>query len=221
MSFWDQMVAEFESLGQLAAEWIPRIIVALVVLVIGRWIISWIKKLIVKFLDLSFMQGVFDRAGITGALKTSDQTASGIVGTIAYAYLLVVLWLIVFQVLQIGTLETLLERFLVWIPTVLLSGVVIVVAAAVGAWVAGIIKPLAEPKGVGWIALLAHVSVIVFGVLFALDLLAVSFALNLAMILLSAAGVAFAIAFGVGGIPAGKLWWAKYGSPKGSGYDAN
>ncbi len=36
MSFWDQLVAEIETLGQVIAEWLPRILIALLVLIIGR-----------------------------------------------------------------------------------------------------------------------------------------------------------------------------------------
>ena len=218
MSFWDQMVAEFETLGQLAAEWLPRIVVALIVLVIGRWILSWIRKLTEKLLKLGFVQGIFDRAGITGALSASDQTAAGVTASVIYAYLVVVLWLIVFRILQINTLEDLLERFLAWIPTVLLAALVVVIAAAIGSWVAGLVRPFADSKGVGWLTLLVHVAVIVFGVLFALDLLEVTFAEDITKILVAAVGIAFAVAFGVGGIDTAKTWWAKYLSPKDSGY---
>jgi len=221
MSFWDQMVAEFESLGQLVAEWLPRVIVALIVLMIGRLILSWIRKLIEKLLTLGFVQGIFDRAGITGALAASDQTAAGVTASVVYAYLVVVLWLIVFRILQINTLEVLLERFLTWIPTVLLAVLVVVIAAAIGSWVAGLVRPFADSKGVGWLTALVHVAVIVFGALFALDLLEVTFAEDITKILTAAAGIAFAIAFGIGGIDTAKKWWAKYLSPKDTGYGEN
>lgn len=214
MSFWDQMVAEFETLGQMAAEWLPRIIVALVVLVIGRWILGLIRKLIEKVLNIGFIQGTFDRAGITGALQSSDQTAAGITASIVYAYLVVGLWLIVFRILQIGALESLLERFLAWIPVVLLAVLVVVIAAAIANWVAGLVKPFADSKGVGWLAILVHVAVILFGILFAMDLLEITFAEDITKILVSLAGLAFAIAFGVGGIDTAKKWWEKYLSPE-------
>lgn len=218
MSFWDQLLAEFESLGQVIAEWLPRIIVALLVLIIGRWIVKWIRKLIEKFLNLGFVQGIFDRAGITSALASSDQTAAGITATIVYAYLVVVLWLIVFRVLQIHTLEDLLERFLAWLPTVLLAVLVVVIAAAIASWVAGLVKPFADSKNVGWLTWVVHVGVILFGVLFAFDLLGITFAEDITKIAAAAAGVAFAIAFGVGGIDTAKRWWAKYLSPKETRY---
>ncbi len=93
----------FESLGQVIAEWLPRILVALLILIIGRWLLKWIRTLIERLLNLKFVEGIFDRAGITNALASSDQTAAGITATIVYAYLVVVRWLIVFRVLQVRT----------------------------------------------------------------------------------------------------------------------
>ena len=69
----------------------------------------------------------------------------------------------------------------------------------------------------GWLTLLVHVAVILFGVLFALDLLEVTLAEDITKILIAAGGIAFAVAFGVGGIDTAKQWWAKYLSPKDSG----
>ena len=218
MSFWDQLVAEFDSLGQLTAEWLPRIIVALLILIIGRWVLKWVRTLVEKFLKLGFMQAIFDRAGITSALAESDQTAAGITATIVYAYLVVVLWLMVVRVLQIQTLEDLLERFLAWIPVVLLAALIVVIAAAVASWVAGLVRPFAASKGVPWLTWVVQILIILFGVLFALDLLEISFAADITKILTAAIGIAFAIAFGVGGIDTAKKWWAKYLAPK-SGSD--
>jgi len=217
MSFWDQLVAEFETLGATLAEWLPRLVVALLILVIGGWIIKWVRKLTVKLLSVGFIDGIFEKAGINKALEPSDQHAAGITGTVVYAYLYVVLWLTVFRVLQIGSIVDLLERFLAWIPIVLLAVIIVVVAAAIASWTAALVSPFAESKGVGWLGLVVRVGVILFGVLFALDLLDITFAADLTKIATLALGAAFAIAFGVGGIDAGKLWWKKYGSPKDGG----
>ena len=217
MSFWDQLVQEFESLGTSLAEWLPRLIVALLILVVGGWIIKWVRKLTVKLLNVSWIDGIFDRAGINTALEPSDQNAAGITATVLYAYLYVVLWLLVFRVLQMHSLESLLERFLAWIPIVLVAVVIVVVAAAIASWTAALVAPFAQEKGVGWLTLVVHVGIIIFGVLFALDLLNITFAADITKIATFALGATFAIAFGVGGIDAGKAWWAKYGSPKDKG----
>lgn len=214
MSFWDQLVAEFETLGQVVAEWLPRIIIALLILIIGRWILNWVRKLVEKFLNWSFMQSIFDKAGITNALAGTDQTAAGITATIIYAYLVVVLWLMVFRILQIQTLEALLVRFLAWIPIVLVAALIVVIAAAVASWVADLVRPFAASKDVPWLTWVVQILIVLFGVLFAMDLLDITFAADITKILTAAAGIAFAVAFGVGGIDTAKKWWAKYLAPR-------
>lgn len=46
------------------------------------------------------------------------------------------------------------------------------------------------------------------------DLLEITFAEDITKIVTATVGIAFAIAFGVGGIETAKKWWAKYLSPK-------
>ncbi len=217
MTFWDNFLEELRSLGETLLEWAILIIVALVILVVGRWILKWVRKLIEKVLDLPWLDTLWDKSGVTKALEPSDQTPPKIIGTIAYAYLMVVLWLIVVRVLNLDSIEVLLVRLLAWIPIVIIAGIVVLIAAAVANWVADLVRPFANEKGVPWLTWLVKIAIIVFGLLFAMDLLNVTFAEDLTKILTIAVGAAFAIAFGVGGIDAAKLWWAKYGTPKSVG----
>jgi hypothetical protein len=213
MSFWDRLVEELKTLGETLAEWIVLIAVALLVLLIGRWILRWVRTLIEKFLGANWMKGVWDRSGVTRALEPSGQSAASITATIAYAYLMVLLWLVVVRILRLDTIEDLLVRLLAWLPLLLLAAIVVIIAAAVASWTADLIRPFARDKGVPWLTWLIHIGIVVFGLLFALDILDVTFAENIVMIVIAAAGIALAVAFGVGGIDAAKQWWARYGTP--------
>ena len=214
MSFWDNFLEEMRSLGETLLEWAILIVIALVILVVGRWILKWVRTLIEKVLDLPWLDKLWETSGVTKALEPSDQTPPKIIATIAYAYLMVVLWLIIVRVLKITTLEDLLTRVLAWIPIVILAGAVVLVAAAVANWVADLVRPFADDKGIPWLTLVVKVAIIVFGVLFAMDLLQVTFAEDLTKIVTIAIGATFAIAFGIGGIETAKLWWGKYATPK-------
>jgi hypothetical protein len=213
MSFWDNFLEEMRSLGETLLEWAILIIIALVILVIGRWILKWVRTLIEKVLDLPWLDKLWDSSGVTRALEPSDQTPPKIIATIAYAYLMVVLWLIVVRVLKLETIEVLLLRVLAWIPIVILAGVVILIAAAVANWVANLVRPFAADKGIPWLTWVVKIAIILFGVLFAMDLLQVTFAEDLTKIITFALGAAFAISFGIGGIDTAKLWWRKYATP--------
>lgn len=212
--FWDNLVDRLETFGEAVIEWAVIIVVALVVLVVGRWIIGLIRTWTERLLDARSLQPVWDRSGVSGALEGSDQSAASILATIIYAYLMIGLLLIVARILQLTTIEELLERLLAWVPLLLLAGLIVIVAAAAGNWAANLVRPFAEEQGVGWVTTVVHVGVIIFGVLFALELMRIDFAEDIVKIVVAAAAVAGAIAFGVGGIDAGKRWWAKYGIPE-------
>ena len=215
-SFWDRLVEEFQSLGETVLEWIVLIAIALVVLIIGRWILKWVRKVVERLLGASALDSVWDRSGVNRALEGSNQTAASITGTVIYAYLMVGLFLIVVRILKLDTIEDLLERLLGWLPTVFVAAAIVIIAAAVANWSADLVRPFAEGKNVGWLTWLIRVGIIIFGLLFALDLLEITFAEDVVKIIVAAIGVSLAVAFGVGGIDTAKLWWKKYASP-GSG----
>lgn len=214
MSFWDSLWDRLQTFGENVIEWAILIAIALVVLVVGRWLIGLIRTWIEKILGARALEPVWKRSGVSTALAGTDQTAASIVATIAYAYLMIALLLVVSRILQLTAIEALLLRLLAWVPLLLLAGVIVIVAAAAGNWAAGLVRPFAEEQGVPWITTLVHVGVVVFGVLFALDLLNIEFAEDIVKILVAAVAIAGAIAFGVGGIDAGKRWWSRYGHPK-------
>lgn len=213
MTFWDRFLEELRTLGELIVEWAVLIAVALLVLVIGRWLLKLLRNVIERLLGTSWLDQVWERSGIRAALEPSGQTAASITATVVYAYLMIGLLLIVSRILQLVTIEDLLERLLLWVPQLILAAVIVIVAAAAASWTADLVEPFAQHKGVGWLSTAVRVVIIVFGVLFALDIVEITFAEDVTLILLAAAAVALAIAFGVGGIDAGKQWWAKYGTP--------
>lgn len=213
MSFWDRLVEEARSLGELTLEWAILIAVALLVLIIGRWIARLLRGLVVKLMGASFLDGVWERAGVNRALANSEQTPATITGTVVYAYLMVAVLLVVVRILRIDTLETLLSDLLVWIPQLLLAAVVVLIAAAAANWTRELVKPFADARNLGWLAGFVYIAVLVLGVVFALDIVNISFAEDVVKILITAFAVALAIAFGVGGIDTAKLWWSEYGTP--------
>ena len=214
---WDNMIQGFKdafaSVGSTLGEWIPRLIVALLVLLVGRWILNTLRKWIEKLLELPAVQSVFTKAGITSGLAPSGKKASTLLATVAYAFLALMLWLIVFRVLQIEPIEDLLERLIAVIPLILVAGALVIIAAAVANFVADLVAPYAERRNVAWLTTVTRVIIILAGVLAALDLLEIRFAEDIVKIVTAAAGIAFAVAFGIGGIDTAKQWWNRYLAP--------
>lgn len=213
MTFADNFWEELRSLGESIVEWAILIILALLVLVIGRWILKWLRKVIERVLALPALNGLWDKSGVTKALEPSGQTPASIAAAIAYAYLMVLLWLVTVRIVKLDNIEDLLERLLAWIPLLLVAAAIVIIAAAVANWAADLVRPFAADKSVPWLTWLIRIAIIVFGLLFAFDVLAITFAEDIVKIIVFATAVGLAIAFGVGGIDAAKLWWAKYGTP--------
>lgn len=219
MSFWDSLVDRLQEFGETVIEWAILLGITLVVLVIGRWLIGLVRKAIEVILGATALDGIWKRSGVAKALEEGDQTPASIVATVVYAYLMVGLFMIAARILELATIEALLIRLLAWIPLLLLAATIVIIAAAAGSWTAGLVKPFADEQNVPWLTYVVHVGVILFGLLFAMDLLRVTFAEDVVKIVIASTTIALAIAFGVGGIDAAKKWWAKYGSPSDSGSD--
>jgi flagellar biosynthesis protein FliQ len=210
---WDQFLEELETIGQTIGEWLPKIIVALIVLIVGRWLLGWIRRLTVKLLETRPSQAVFESSGVNRALGASDSSPAQLTGMIVYGVLMIGLLLIVFRVLEIPDIVDLLERLLAWVPNVILAAIVVIISASVANWTANLVAPFAAARHVGWLTIVVRVSVVVFGVLIAMDIVEITFAADLVKIVVAATGVAIAIAFGVGGIDTAKEWWRRYASP--------
>ncbi len=219
MSFWDSLLDCLQEFGETVIEWAILLGITLVVLVIGRWIIGLIRKLIEGILGAKALDGLWKRSGVAKALEEGEQTPASLVATIVYAYLMVGLFVIATRILELETIEALLTRLLAWIPLLLVAATIVIIAAAAGSWSASLVKPFADEKNVSWLTYVVHVGVILFGLLFAMDILEVTFAEDVVKIVIGASTIALAIAFGVGGIDAAKKWWAKYASPSDSGSD--
>ncbi len=104
MSFWDSLVDRLQTFGETVIEWAILLGIALVVLVVGRWIIGLIRKAIQKVLGAKALDGVWKRSGVAKALEEGDQTPASIVATIVYAYLMVGLLVVVARILELVTI---------------------------------------------------------------------------------------------------------------------
>lgn len=215
MSFFDRLTEELKDLGTTFGEWVPRVIGALVILLLGWFIAKWIARIVRRLLDNDSVRRFFDRVGIGQALSNAGYSAANLVGSIVYGFLMLVVFLIAAEALQLTELSDLLRRLIAFLPQLFIAVVIVMVAAAIGRFVADLVRPWGERQRMTWVPTAIQVGLIVFGVVTALDLLGIGIVTNTVLTaVLGTAGLVVAIAFGVGGIDTAKLWWAKYGAPK-------
>lgn len=215
MSFFDRLTEELKDLGTSIGEWVPRVIGALIILLIGWFIAKWIARIVRRLLDNERVRGFFDSVGIGQALRNAGYSAASLVSSIIYGFLMLVVLLVAAEALQLTELSDLLRRLIAFLPQLFIAVVIVMVAAAIGRFVADLVRPWGERQRMTWVPTAIQVGLVVFGVVTALDLLGIGIVTNTVLTaVLSTGGLILAIAFGVGGIDTAKLWWAKYASPK-------
>lgn len=218
MSFWDRLTEGLRDIGTAIGDWTPKVLGALVILIVGWFIARILKNIVKRLLDTRPVQGILDAAGINTALQDSGYQASSLVASIVYFFLWLTVLVLAFQALEAETIVSLLQRFLAVVPLILVAFIVVVLAAAVGKFVAGLVAPWSETNGLTWLPWLTRVGFILFGLVTALEMLEIGFFVNaLTTAIFGGIGVAFAIAFGVGGIDTARRWWNKYLSPSETG----
>jgi len=215
VSFFDRLTEELKDLGTSIGEWVPRVIGALIILLIGWFIAKWIARIVRRLLDNERVRGFFDSVGIGQALRNAGYSAASLVSSIIYGFLMLVVLLVAAEALQLTELSDLLRRLIAFLPQLFIAVVIVMVAAAIGRFVADLVRPWGERQRMTWVPTAIQVGLVVFGVVTALDLLGIGIVTNTVLTaVLSTGGLILAIAFGVGGIDTAKLWWAKYASPK-------
>jgi hypothetical protein len=215
MSFWDRLTESLKDVGTAIGDYAPKILGALVILIVGWFIARILKGLTRRLLASRPVGAVLEKAGISGPLERSGYNAPSLGASIVYLFLWLFVLLLAFEALEADTIVDLLERVIAWLPLVFLAFVIVVLITAVGNLVAGMLTPWSESQGVTWLPMLTRAGFILFGLVTALDLLDIGVFVNIVTTaILGGLGVAFAIAFGIGGIDTARRWWAKYLSPR-------
>lgn len=218
-SFIDQLVDSFSELGRDIGAFIPRLVVALLLIIVGRWIARWVKKLTEQLLVKVGATKVVKAAGMETALADAGTSGPKLVSQVMFYLVVVVFLQIAAEVLGIDRITALLDTLISYLPLVIVAILLLFVAGAISNWAAGAVRPFAESRGMPWIDNVVRVAILVVGFLAAMDVLnfAPDVMSNIQNTLLQylplSVLVAFAISFGVGGIETGRKWWAKYLDP--------
>jgi small-conductance mechanosensitive channel len=214
MSFWDQFVEGLSEIGRGIADFTPRLFGALLILLVGWWVAKLVRNIIQKLLDRPTVTKVVDRSGVGPALRNAGYSGASILANVIYAILLLAVFLLAAQALRVPELVALLSGLIAYLPLVVVAIVILVIAAAVGNFLGDLVQPWATSRNAPWVALVARYSVIIFGALTSLEVLGVGrVSTRIFEFTFGAFAVAFAIAFGVGGIETARKWWGKYLTP--------
>lgn len=192
-------------LVQIAA-YLPRLGVALLIVIAGWLIAKAARFAIVKALRAINVHVLTRRAGIDGFLEQGgiESDSVDLLGWIAYWSVILMALVIAFNGLGLEYITALLTRVLSFIPRLVLAIVILTIGLYFGRFVADALTAYfrnIEVRDADLLGRLAQYGVVVFVVLIALDLLDIggSVVHHAFLIVLGGVMLAFALAFGLGG----------------------
>ena len=192
------------SLHQVGA-FLPRVALAIAILIIGWLIAKAVRFAVVRTLRALNFNVITDKAGIDAFLRQGggDIDTIAVMGALAYWLVILAAMMIAFNSLDLAYVTDLIGRIVLFVPRVMIAVVVLVFGAYFARFVSGALTVYLQNIGAGEAALLGRLcmyAIMVFVILIALDQLGLGDILRQTfLILVGAASLGLAIAFGLGG----------------------
>ncbi len=186
--------------------YLPRLAVAIVVLIVGWLIAKAIRFAAVKALRALNFHVLTERAGIDGFLQQggTERDTTALFGAVIYWVVVLIALIIAFNGLGLTQVTDLLTRVLLFLPKLLVGLLVLIFGSYFGRFVGNAVQTYLRNIGISDAELLGRVAqyaVVVFVVLIAVDHLDIGGDLvqQTFLILLGGVVLALALAFGLGG----------------------
>src|SRR5689334_21606952 len=199
-------------LAQLG-DFLPRLGLALIILVIGYFVARAVKFVIVKALRAGNFDVLSDRAGIDGFLRDGGVGAdtTEILGLLCYWIVILAALVIGFNGLGLNYITDLLVKVLLFVPKVIVAVVILAFGAYFARFIGNALCAYAKKlqlQDAELLGRLAQYAIVAFVVLIALDQMNIGGDIIKQTFLIVLAGVVFALAlaFGLGG----KDWAAEF-----------
>ena len=186
--------------------YLPRLAVAIVVVVAGWLIAKAVRFAVVKALRALNFHVLTERAGVDGILQQggSETDSTDVFGLVLHWVVILAALIIAFNGLGLTQVTDLLTRVLLFLPKLLLGLLVIIVGSYFARFVGNVVQTYLQNAGISdgeLLGRIARYAIVVFMVLLAVDHIEVGAGLVQDTFLILLAGVVFALAlaFGLGG----------------------
>jgi len=193
-----------ESLHQVGA-FVPRLLLAIVILVLGWLIAKAVRFAIVKGLRAINFNVVTDKAGVDQFLKQGGANIDTVrvLGSLAYWLVILAALMVASNSLDLAYVTDVIGRIVLFLPKVMFAVVILVFGAYFARFVgSALTKYLHENRigEAGLIGRLALYAIMVFVIMIALDQMGLGDIIRQAfLIIIAAIALGLALAFGLGG----------------------
>lgn len=186
-------------------EFLPRILLAIVILIAGWLVAKAARFAIVRMLRAINFNIVTEKAGVDGFLKQGggDADTVDVLGVLVYWLALLAALMIAFNSLGLAYVTDLIGRIVLFVPRVIVAVVILAFGAYFAKFVGSAVTTYCKNVDIDNAEMLgrfAHYAILAFVILIALEQLGLGDIVRQTfLILVAAVGLALALAFGIGG----------------------
>lgn len=193
-------IQPLQSAFQTLVDYIPQLIGALIILLVGYIVARVVRWVITKLLTKIGFNSWMDNAGVGRFLSRmgTDKTAAGLLGIVAFWFIFVMFLTMFAEALGVPAISNFLNQLISYIPRIFAAVVILFLAALLGNFLSSIVR---GATGSDILSSVTRYLILVYAVFIALTELGIAAALTSGTFLILLAGVALAaaIAFGWGG----------------------
>ncbi|MAG47215.1 hypothetical protein CL617_01300 [archaeon] len=176
----------------------PGIIAAVIVLIIGYFVSMGVGKVVYHILEKAGLSRYMEQARlsrIVGGMRLSK-----ILEEVTKWYIFIIFLQAAVDLLNLGTLSVLLNRFVLWLPNVIAAALIIIFGIALSHIIAIKIEEHTDMKGTRLLTRILKIIVIILVVLISLEQIGIKTAVieNTFLLLVGAVALGIAIALGIG-----------------------
>jgi hypothetical protein len=200
------IVESLRNSWNLIALWLPRVVIALLLLLIGWLLARAVQRGVVKLLRLLRLEAAAEQTGVDDFLVRGGVrfTLVTLIGQFFYWSLLLIFTIAVFNVLGLTMGPELMERLAQYVPNVIAAVAVLVFGTLAARFIRGFVEAYlgnVGMKGGTNVGILVQGALLAFVAVLALEQLGIAIALLTSAFQLAFGGMclALALAFGLGG----------------------
>ena len=193
------VVGPFEEMGRRVLNFMPSILGAVLILLLGCLVASVLQKVVTRFLKLARLDTVSEKTGIANVLTKGDinYTLSEIVGVLIYWLLVLVVLLSALNALQLTVAADLLNKVVLYIPNVIASVFILVLGIFLASIVANMVRTTAANAGIRQARSLGQATQLIIAILVFMEALK-QLGIDTSLVDLILKGIIFALSLGVG-----------------------
>jgi hypothetical protein len=184
----------------LVVTFVPKLLLALVILIVGYFIARLIAAAVNKLLERVGFDRLGERGGIKPALARANLDASDVIAKIVFWAIMLLTLQFAFGVFGPNPISSLLATIIGYLPNVIVAIIIVIIAAAIAQAVRTLLLALLGGLSFGpALANIASVFVIFLGVIAALNQVGIALTVTTPVLVAVLATVAGVIIVGVGG----------------------